>query len=102
MSTINKPNLWDLIDNPSEPVEYVSELVSWSMNFDYKTRPYLIFLDLIGYSMEEYGEPLTNAKDYMLGYMEHDLIGKALIEYATNPQAVLQYIADLQAAEDNE
>ncbi len=45
MSTMNKPNLWDLIDNPSEPVEYVSELVSWSMNFDYKTRPYLIFLD---------------------------------------------------------
>lgn len=97
-----KLNLWDLIENPSEPVEYVAELVSWSMNFDYKTRPYLIFLDLIGYSMEEYGEPLTDPKNYNLGYVEHDLIGKGLIEYAQNPQMVLKYIADLQEAEDNE
>lgn len=102
METKTKRTIWDELENPSEPVEHVSELASWSMNYDYAQRPYLVFLDLIGYSSEEYGEPLTNLENLVLGYLELDLIGKALQEYATNPEMVTRYIKALEQAEENE
>lgn len=102
METTTKRNIWDELENPSEPLEHLPELASWSMNYDYAQRPYLVFLDLIGYSSEEYGEPLTNLANLVFGYLELDLIGKALQEYATNPEMVIRYIKALEEAEDNE
>ena len=48
---------YDLIENPPSCAESVARLWSWSENYDYPT-PATLFLDLIGYSDEEIGEPL--------------------------------------------
>jgi hypothetical protein len=104
METVNRKTFWDLIENPPANVAEVNELIRWSMNYDIKTgTPYHLFLDLIGYSFDNYGERLYQGEPRaVLGFMEMDIIGKALIEYATNPQAVEDWINLLMETEQAE
>lgn len=102
METTEKKTIWDLLENPPTHSEGVANLVEWSMNYDWKSRPYLIFLDLIGYSDEHYGEKMIDPKNWNLGYLELSYLADALEEYAINPQAVSKFIDDLTEAEDNE
>ena len=100
-----KQTIWDLLENPKPNQEQTAGLISWSMNYDLKTgTPYHLFLDLIGYSAENYGTPLfdLNNVQKVLGYMELDYLGDALKEYAENPQAVLAYIEAIDEAERGE
>jgi hypothetical protein len=79
----------------------VSRLFSWSENFDYPS-PATVFIDLIGYSTEQFGETLTTmskAADTM-GYLEIDMLGDALKEYADRPLDIEEYITHLTNAED--
>lgn len=95
---------WDLLESPKPSQEHTAGLISWSMNYDQKTgTPYHLFLDLIGYSQENYGEPLFNLANVqqVMGFMELDYLGDALKEYATNPQAVLDFIDETMRAEGN-
>jgi len=100
-----KQTIWDLLENPKPSQEHTAGLISWSMNYDLETgTPYHIFLDLIGYSANEYG---SNLFDYgnvhrVLGYMELDYLADALKEYAENPQAVLEFIEAINEAERGE
>jgi hypothetical protein len=93
--------VWDLYENPPKEAAETSALAEWSLNYDHKTgNPYQIFLDLIGYSEGEYGEKLFNGKFFqVLGYMEIDYLADALKEYADNPTAVLNFVAELQELE---
>jgi hypothetical protein len=104
MKTINKKGFWDLIETPADNVCEVNELIHWSMNYDIaKGTPYHLFLDLIGYSFEHFGSRLYQGEPRaILGFMEMDLIGKALIEYSNNPQAVEDWIDLLMEAETME
>jgi hypothetical protein len=104
METVNRKTFWDLIENPPANVVEVNELIHWSMNYDIKTgTPYHLFLDLIGYSFDNYGERLYKGEPRaVLGFMEMDIIGKALIEYSSNPQAVENWIEALMDAETYE
>ena len=100
-----KQTIWDLLENPKPSQEHIAGLISWSMNYDLKTgTPYHIFLDLIGYSDDMYGTLLFNGKNFnrVLGYMELDYLGEALKEYATNPQAVLEFIGEIDELERGE
>jgi len=100
-----KKDIWDILGDVKPSQEHTAGLISWSMNYDLKTgTPYHIFLDLIGYSANEYG---SNLFDYgnvhrVLGYMEMDYLGDALKEYADNPQAVLDLIGLIDEAERSE
>jgi hypothetical protein len=97
--------IWDLLENPNPNQENIAGLISWSMNYNLKTgTPYHIFLDLIGYSADEYGSNLFNYDNVqkVLGYMELDYLGDALKEYAENPQAVLDFIQAIDDAERGE
>jgi hypothetical protein len=93
MSTITK-SIWELLETPANGCENVAGLIEWSMNYDIsKGTPYHIFLDLIGYSDEHYGESLYKGEPRaVLGYVELDYLADALKEYATNPQCVSDYI----------
>jgi hypothetical protein len=93
--------VWDLYENPPKGAEETSALAEWSLNYDYKTgNPYWVFLDLIGYSEENYGENLFSGKfSQVLGFMELDYLADALKEYAENPTLVLAFIAQLQEVE---
>ena len=100
-----KKDLWDILEDPKPSQEHTAGLISWSMNYDLKTgTPYHIFLDLIGYSANEYGSNLFDYNNLhrVLGYMELDYLADALKEYAENPQAVLDLIGAIDETERGE
>ena len=96
--------VWDLYENPPKGAEETSALAHWSLNYDIKTgTPFQIFLDLIGYSEEEYGTKLFNGNtSQVLGYMELDYLGDALKEFATSPLSVRQFLDELFKLEAGE
>jgi hypothetical protein len=100
-----KKDIWDILGDVKPSQEHTAGLISWSMNYDLKTgTPYHIFLDLIGYSANEYGSNLFDYNNVhrVLGFMEMDYLGDALKEYADNPQAVLDLIELINEAERSE
>lgn len=103
-NTINRKSFWELLENPPANVSETNALIEWSMNYDIKTgTPYHLFLDLIGYSDENYGDTLYKGNPRnVLGFMEIDYLGDALKEYATNPQDVEAWIDLLMEAETYE
>ena len=104
-NTTEAKTIWDLLENPKPSQEHTAGLISWSMNYDLKTgTPYHLFLDLIGYSVDNYGTPLFNLENThkVFGFMELDYLGDALKEYAENPQAVLDFIQAIDDAERGE
>jgi hypothetical protein len=104
METINRKSFWELLENPPANVSETNALIEWSMNYDIKTgTPYHLFLDLIGYSDENYGDTLYKGNPRnVLGFMEIDYLADALKEYATNPQEVEAWINLLMETETYE
>jgi hypothetical protein len=74
----------------------VSSLYGWSTNYS-DFAPFRKFLDLIGYSEENFEVSLadwTRPAD-SLGFMELAYLADALNEYASNPLDVERFIAEL-------
>lgn len=96
-------DVWEFLDTETTNCEQVRALVNWSTNYDIKEgTPYLVFLDLIGYSWEQYGMNFVSNPSKVLGYMELDDLADALKEYANNPTAVLNWIEQLDQIERGE
>jgi hypothetical protein len=71
--------------------EEIKALYDWSMNYDYPS-PYSVFLDLIGWSKDELGEPLVHdITSVPLGYLELDYLADALKEIANYGQDAYDY-----------
>lgn len=88
----------DLTLSYDQARDLIDDLFSWSQNFDFPS-PASLFLDLIGYSANEYGEPLCQAGAPTLGYIEHHRLGWALLAYAHRPSDVLERVTELLAEE---
>lgn len=89
-----------LEENPPKWAEATIALANWSRgNYDFDRSPYLLFLDLIGYSVEEYGAPFISKHAEILGYLEMDYIADALKEYATRPLDIADIIRKHQELE---
>jgi hypothetical protein len=79
----------------------IDALSDWSTNFNSCLNPFCIYLDLIGYSVEEYGMKLVcgnTDKDLssVLGYKELCLLGDALKVFEENGyDAVYEYIRSM-------
>ena len=100
MSNETTPDFWALIENPPQNADKVASLASWSTNYDARTgTPFGVFLDLIGYSAEEYGERLVEDPTKVLGFLEIGYLAEALAQYADHPQDVKDYSAKLLNAE---
>ena len=85
--------LEQLEDNAPKWASATIALASWSRgNYDFSRSPYLLFLDLIGYSEEEYGTSFISEPSKVLGYLEMDYLADALKEYATRPQDIADII----------
>lgn len=112
---------YDVLEDAPAYAESVASLARWSSNYDYPT-PYQLFCDLIGFNGDEFGEcyflpsvpgPYSppakeerfqtddphafarvhaNLIDARLGYMELDMLAKALSDYAANPRDVTEYV----------
>jgi hypothetical protein len=90
---------YDVIEVAPTYAHAIARLWSWSENYDYPS-PASFFLDLIGYSDKNYGEPLTNMTDVSrrLGYLELDMLADALKEYTDRPGDAEEYITRLITA----
>lgn len=94
-------DVWQLIEEAPKHVEATADLYHWSTNYDAGKGPITLFLDLIGWSEDNIGEPLYSLKDASLGYVELDKLGLALREYADRPQDVREFVDQLLEAESN-
>lgn len=89
-------NQYEYLDMSPEWAQPVAELISWSTNFDYPNSPYLVFLDLIGFSEENYGESFIKEDiSKSLGYLELAMLADALKVYANRPLDVEEFILKL-------
>lgn len=82
---------YELIEAVPDFASDTARLFDWSENYDFPS-PASLFLDLIGYSEEYLGENLTARKMPSLGYLEIDLLAKALSEYASRPNDVYLWV----------
>lgn len=99
--TTEAPDIWELLEQDApQGCEAIQDLYSWSLNYDPGKGPMTLFLDLIGYSVEEYGQALYDLSDASFGYVELDKLAKALTEYADRPHDVTEYVQALMEAED--
>ena len=78
-----------------EYAEGTAEFLDWGLGGNYDTpSPVYLFLDIIGYSEEHFGEPqfdLTKVSE-RFGYMEMGQLAKALDEYSDRPTDVMAFV----------
>lgn len=93
-------NIWTMLEadapNGCDPVQ---DLYSWSLNYEPGRGPISLYLDLIGWSEEHYGEPLYDLSTASLGYLELSKLAAALTAYADDPHGVYAYVEALMEAE---
>jgi hypothetical protein len=91
-------DIWEFLEDETifHPTE-TKALFEWSLNYDHQDRPFNLMLDLIGWSEDNYGTPMSSG--VRLGYLEADYLGDALKEWADHPQQVEDWITDLMNCE---
>ena len=102
METSNIQTVWEFLEKPHRFDRYVGEvqaLYSWGLNCNREANPFLVFLDLIGWSKENFGADLVVRELGYLGYLELDYLADALKEYAQSPHEVTQWISELMQTE---
>lgn len=97
--TTNASDVWELLDAPPDYASDVADLYHWSANYDAGKGPFTLFLDLIGWSADELGEPIYDMASASLGYVELGKLADALNEYANRPSDVREYVDALLEAE---
>jgi hypothetical protein len=98
MST--KTTFSDLTENPPKNTDKVAYLAEWSTNYDARTgTPFMLFLDLIGFSEEYFGTPQVATHTEITGFIEAGLLGEALVQYSDHAQDVVDYCEQLVNAE---
>jgi hypothetical protein len=93
MKTEQTATLWEFLESPNERAKETQALFSWGLNCDIKGNPWLLFLDLIGWTEDELGESQRcQPSGSSYGYMELGYLADALTEYADNPHAVRAWV----------
>jgi hypothetical protein len=90
---------YSLLKTPADGCENIAHLWSWSLNYDSGKGPATLFLDLIGWSEDELGEPLYSLQGTSLGYVELSHLRDALNDYLRSPERARDFIAALMSAE---
>lgn len=92
-------DVWAMLEEAPVYARDVADLYHWSTNYDAGKGPFTLFLDLIGWSKDEIGEPLYSLKDASLGYLELAKLSAALTEYTNRPQDVRAWVDTIVSAE---
>lgn len=108
-------DVWTIIEDAPVTLADTCELYHWSTNYEAGEGPFCLFLDMIGYSDEEFGAVLygptrrygegyqrTGSWDERLGYVELEKLGRALYEYSLRPHDVRALVDSLMEAESAE
>jgi hypothetical protein len=97
-------DIWEYVEQAPAFVGAIAQLWSWSLNYEHgdARRPFPLFLDLVGYSQERYGSKCSvwgTTEADGLGWIELDLLGKALCEYADAPHDCDRWLDGLDESE---
>lgn len=84
--------LWDELNEPAFPG--IGGLFDWALNYDRKDSPWLLFLDVIGWSDEHIGERLT--EQTKLDFYGIECFAEALHELATKGEQAWKYVDELE------
>jgi hypothetical protein len=93
-------SVWDFLELPNPRASHAQALYSWGLNCDRTGNPFLLFLDLIGWTDDNYGEEtrlMERGSHY--GYTELGYLADALTEYADRPHDVRAWVDDLMECE---
>ncbi len=92
-------DVWTFTESAPDYARATSDLWYWSTNHDAGRGPITLYLDLIGWSDDNIGEPLYSLADASLGYIELAKLAAALTEYADRPQDVREWVDRLCSLE---
>lgn len=98
MDTETTTDVWEFLERPNRYAEKAQALYSWGLNCERNSNPFLVFLDLIGWSVEHYGGRLCVMPEH-LGYVELGYLADALKEYADAPHEVTAWVTELMNCE---
>lgn len=99
MTETTTTEVWEFLERPNRQAQEAQDLYSWGLNCDRNANPFLVFLDLIGWSKEHYGQDLVIRDLGYLGYVELDHLASALKEYAISPREVDAWVSELMNCE---
>jgi len=99
MDTETTTSVWEFLELPNTHAPEAQALYEWGLNCNRDSNPFLVFLDLIGWSEEHYGEHLVMGSFGSLGYLELDYLADALREYANRPHEVTAWVTELMNCE---
>jgi hypothetical protein len=99
MDTETTTSVWEFLELPNTHARQAQACYEWGLNCDRNGNPFLVFLDLIGWSTEHYGEHLVMGSFGSLGYMELSYLADALNEYALFPNEVTEWVTALMMCE---
>lgn len=112
MDTETTTDVWEFLERPNTHARQAQACYQWGLNCDRSGNPFLVFLDLIGWSEENYGQHLIlgqskhegrreqHLSDVMsLGYTELSYLADALNEYALFPNEVTEWLNALMMCE---
>jgi hypothetical protein len=87
-------------DSAPNYCEAISDLYSWASNY-LDMKPFRKFLDLVGYSEQEFAHPLDNWSDPSdsLGYVEMSKLGESLVEWSNRPLDCEAWVSELLSVE---
>jgi len=74
--------------------EKLKDLFEWSRNYESGNNPFCVYLDLIGYSKEYYGENLVKYPSECLGYLEYTMLSNCLALFENNGYDTIYNIID--------
>jgi len=84
----------DKLTATGSPKEKLKELYKWSANYDSGKNPFCIYLDLIGYSKEQYGVNFVDSPSDYLGYLEYTMLANCLALFENNGYDTIYNIID--------
>ena len=84
----------DKLTASGTPKEKLEDLYYWSNNYNGSNNPFCVYLDLIGYSEEHYGENIVKNPSECLGYLEYTMLANCLALFENNGYETIYNIID--------
>ena len=99
MDTETTTSVWEFLELPNTQAPQAESLYRWGLNFEMESNPFRVYLNLIGWTEENFGEVFPFRTADTLGYAELAFLGDALNEYANAPQQVYAWVTELMNCE---
>ncbi len=87
-----------MIEEAPAKFEPIANLFSWGENYTFKDSPVRVFLHLIGWAEDHFGDKDLEAVPVM-GFLELAMLGDALVAYANFGDDAHEWVSQLMEAD---